>query len=140
MVSSLRSAATATALACAAALPAGAQAASPVPPVPPVETVSARATPVSVAGLWCGAGLLHNYVLEIAQQYQFVKARLIRRERVHELTGRMDGAILRADPQRDHTMDLLADGNELRIIAGTGILALTKGQFFTRAAGGSCSH
>jgi hypothetical protein len=36
-------------------------------------------------------------------------------------------------------MDLLAAGNELRIVGATGKLALTKGQFFTRAAGGSCT-
>ena len=96
--------------------------------------------PVTVAGLWCGAGLLHNYVLDIAQQYQQVEARLIKRGRVHELTGHMDGPVLRADPQRDHTMELLAEGNELRIIGASGALALARGQFFTRAVGGSCTH
>jgi hypothetical protein len=104
-----------------------------------VEAVPARA-PVMVAGLWCGAGLLHNYVLDIAQEYQRVEAKLIKRGRVHELTGHMEGPILRADPQRDHTMELLAQGNELRIIGASGLLALAKGQFFTRAVGGSCTH
>ena len=116
----------------AAALSPAALAAAPAP-------VATRA-PVMVAGLWCGAGLLHNYVLDIAQEYQRVEARLIKRGRVHELTGHMDGPILRADPQRDHTMELLAEGNELRIIGASGILALAKGQFFTRAVGGSCTH
>ena len=36
-------------------------------------------------------------------------------------------------------MELLAQGNELRIVGATGVLALATGQFFTRAAGGSCS-
>ena len=103
------------------------------------EPLPARA-PVMVAGLWCGAGLLHKYVLEIEQEYQRVEARLIKRGRVHELTGHMEGAILHADPQREHTMDLLAQGNELRIIGASGMLALAKGQFFTRAVGGSCTH
>ena len=106
---------------------------------PDVHSVPTRA-PVMVAGLWCGAGLLHNYALDIAQEYQRVQAKLIKRDRVHELTGHMEGAVLRADPQRDHTMDLLAEGNELRIIAATGVLALARGQFFTRAVGGSCTH
>ena len=104
-----------------------------------VEAVPARA-PVMVAGLWCGSGLLHSYMLEIAQEYQRVEARLIRRGRVHELTGRMEGPVLRADPQRDHTMELLAQGNELRIIGASGLLALAKGQSFIRAVGGSCTH
>jgi hypothetical protein len=103
------------------------------------ESVPTRA-PVMVSGLWCGAGLLHKYALEIAQQYSRVEARLIKRDRVHELTGRMDGPVLRADPQRNHTMELLAQGNELRIISASGVLALAKGQFFTRAVGGSCTH
>jgi len=104
-----------------------------------VEAVPTRA-PVMVAGLWCGSGLLRSYVLDIAQEYQRVEARLIRRGRVHELTGRMEGPVLRADPQRDHTMELLAQGNELRIIGASGLLALARGQFFTRAVGGSCTH
>ena len=116
----------------ATALSPAALAASPAP-------LPTRA-PVMVAGLWCGAGLLHNYVLDIAQEYQRVEAKLIKRGRVHELTGHMDGPILRADPQRDHTMELLAEGDELRIIGASGILALAKGQFFTRAVGGSCTH
>ena len=71
-------------------------AASAAAPAPDAEPVATRA-PVMVAGLWCGAGLLHNYVLEIAQEYQRVEARLIKRGRVQELTGQMDGPILRAD-------------------------------------------
>jgi hypothetical protein len=131
-----RSFAAIAAVAAAAALSPVALADAP-PPSP--DAVAAR-TPVMVGGLWCGAGLLRNYVLDIAQHYQRIEAKLIRRERVHALTGRMDGPILRADPQRDHTMELLAQGNELRIIDASGILALAKGQFFTRAVGGSCRH
>src|SRR6185369_12143733 len=99
-----------------------------------------RGTPANVGGLWCGAGLLHNYVLDIAQEYQRIEAKLIKRDRVHEITGHMEGTVLRADPQRDQSMDLKLEGNELRIIAGSGVLALAQGQFFTRAVGGSCSH
>lgn len=126
--------ATAALLACAAV-----SSAALASPSQDAETVRTRA-PVMVAGVWCGAGLLHSYMLEIAQEYQRVEAKLIRRGRVHEVTGHMEGAVLRADPQRDTTMELLAQGNELRIIGASGLLALTKGQFFTRAVGGSCTH
>jgi hypothetical protein len=134
MLSTVRSLAAAAALILATAVPALAG------QRPPAEQVTSRNSPAMVGGLWCGAGLLHNYVLEIAQQYQRVNARLIKRNRSYELTGRMEGAILRADPQRDHTIDLEADGDELRIIGGTGVLAMARGQFFTRAVGGSCTH
>jgi hypothetical protein len=137
MVSFARSLAAATALTCLALAPFTAQA---VPSAPAFESVTSRGTPVTVAGLWCGAGLLHSYALEIAQQYQEVQAKLTKRNRQYQLTGRMDGPILRADPQRDQTMELLADGNELRIIGASGVLALARGQFFTRAVGGSCTH
>ncbi|HET8747592.1 MAG TPA: hypothetical protein VFM98_18480 [Ramlibacter sp.] len=136
MLSPVRSLAAAAALLGGAVLSPAAFA-SPVPQG--TEAVPARA-PVMVAGLWCGAGLLHSYALEIAQEYQRVEARLTKRGRVHVLTGHMEGPLLRADPQRDHTMDLLAQGNELRIVAASGLLALAKGQFFTRAVGGSCTH
>ena len=108
------------------------------PPVA-VEPVALR-SPATVGGVWCGAGLLRDFTLEIAQQYQQVEGRLVRRGKVREITGRVEGATVRTDPQRDHTMELLAHGNELRIVAATGVLALAKGQFFTRAAGGSCRH
>jgi hypothetical protein len=135
MLSPARFTAAIALLGCAALSPAAY--ATPAPQG--VDLVPTRA-PVAVAGLWCGAGLLHNYMLDIAQEYQRVEAKLIRRDRVHELTGHMDGPILRADPQRNHTMELLAQGNELRIIGASGLLALARGQFFTRAVGGSCTH
>lgn len=104
-----------------------------------VQTVALR-SPVTLDGLWCGAGLLRDFTLEIAQHYQQFEARLVRRDKVREITGRIEGATVRTDPLRDHTMELLAQGNELRIVGATGVLALAKGQFFTRAAGGSCRH
>lgn len=109
-------------------------------PALPTEQVVLRSAPAIVDGLWCGAGLLRDFTLEIAQQTQNVHARLIRRGKVREITGRVEGARVRTDPQRNQTMELLADGNELRITAATGALALTTGQFFTRATGASCTH
>jgi hypothetical protein len=93
-----------------------------------------------VGGLWCGAGLLQGFSLDISQQYQALQARLVRKNRIRQITGHVDGMRVVTDPQRDHTMELLAQGNELRITAATGVLALAKGQFFTRAVGGSCTH
>ena len=108
----------------AAALPLGAQA----------------ATPIKVSGLWCGVGLLHEFRLEMAQQFNLVEARLVRKNRIREITGRVDGTTLRTDPQRNHTLELQALGNELRVTAGTGPLALLKGQAFTRAISDSCTR
>lgn len=94
----------------------------------------------TVGGLWCGAGLLAGFSLDIAQQYQRLQARLVRKNRVREITGRVEGSRVITDPHRDHTMELVALGNELRIVDATGKLALTKGLSFTRAVGGSCTH
>jgi hypothetical protein len=124
------------------ALPLAATAGPSVPAEPvsvPAEQVSLRRG-IDVGGLWCGAGLLREFTLEIAQQYQNVEAKLVRKGRVREITGHVEGAMVKTDPQRNETMELLAQGDELRIIAATGVLALTTGQFFTRAAGGSCTH
>lgn len=109
-------------------------------PALPHEQVALRQVTANVGGLWCGAGLLREFTLEIAQHYQDVQGRLVRKARVREITGQVQGAVVKTDPQRDHTMELLAQGNELRIVGATGMLALAKGQFFTRATGGSCRH
>lgn len=120
--------------------PLGAAAASSLPPQAPAEQVGLRQGGfASVGGLWCGAGLLHEFTLEIAQQLQNVQGRLVRKGRVREITGRVEGRTIKVDPQRDHTMELRAQGDELRITGATGVLALATGQSFTRAAGGSCS-
>lgn len=131
-----RRALVATALALAAPLAALAQS-----PAPAGEEVSLnRMGAASVGGTWCGAGLLNGFSLEIAQQLQNVQGRLIRKGRVRELTGHVEGTTVKVDPQRDHSMELRAEGDELRIIAATGMLALAVGQSFTRAAAGSCTR
>jgi hypothetical protein len=136
MVFPSRRAALAAVLALAAPLAAFSQS-----PAPDRQDVSVNHVAVaSVGGTWCGAGLLNGFSLEIAQQLQDVQARLIRKGRVRELTGHVEGTTVKVDPQRDHSMDLRAEGDELRIISATGMLALAVGQSFTRAAGGSCTH
>lgn len=99
----------------------------------------AQASPAHVAGLWCGAGLLHEFSLEIAQREQSVVGRLVRKDKIREITGRVEGDRLHTDAQRDHTMDLQVDGDALRITGATGMLALATGQFFTRAPGATCT-
>lgn len=127
----IRSAAAAVlALACAGAATAN----------PAAEQVALRGAPALVGGLWCGAGLLREFTLEVAQQYQNFEARLIRKNKIRQITGRVEGTRVRTDPQRNETMDLQVDGNALRIVGATGVLSLTRGQFFTRAVGGSCTH
>jgi len=136
-----RSAAAAAFALALAGTPLLAQPTSSSPPAAPGgEQVSMFATPLAVGGLWCGAGLLREFTLEIAQRYEDISARLIRKGKVREITGRLEGARMRTDPQRDHTMDLLVEGDQLRIIGATGVLALARGQFFTRAAGASCTR
>ena len=124
----------------AAVLALAAVAAQAGPSLPGQQVALRQGTMANVDGLWCGAGLLRDFTLEIAQQYQNVQGRLIRKARVREITGHVEGALVKTDPQRDHTMELLAQGDELRIVGATGMLALAKGQFFTRAAGASCTH
>jgi hypothetical protein len=131
-----RPAARAAAVLAVAVLPFASKA---VPAGAAAEQVSLRNGAAMVAGLWCGAGLLRDFTLDIAQQYEQVQARLVRKGRVREITGRVQGALLRTE-HRNESMELLAQGNELRITGATGPLSLTKGQFFTRAVGGSCSH
>ena len=103
------------------------------------EVTLRQVTTANVGGLWCGAGLLHEFTLEIVQQLQNVQGRLTRKARVREITGHVEGALVKTDPLRNETMDLLAQGDELRVVAATGLLALARGQSFTRAAGGSCN-
>ena len=108
-------------------------------PAPADQQVSMRGRNASVGGLWCGAGLLAGFSLEIAQQIDDLQGKLIRKGRVREITGHVEGSLVKVDPQRDHSMELRAEGDELRIIGATGVLGLAVGQSFTRAGGASCT-
>ena len=98
-----------------------------------------RGTPAQVAGVWCGIGLLHEFTLQISQQYQAFDARLSRKNKVRQVTGKIDGNTLVTDPQRNVVLVLKAVNDELRITHGTGQFALAQGQGFARARSGSCS-
>lgn len=101
--------------------------------------LAAQAAPAHVAGLWCGAGLLHEFSLEIAQRSESVTGKLVRKNKVREITGRVEGTQVLTDTHRDHSMDLRLDGDALRIVGATGVLSLATGQFFTRAPGATCT-
>ena len=101
-------------------------------------TPALASAPVHVDGTWCGIGLLHEFTLQIDQQYQAFEARLSRKGRIREITGQIDGTTLVTDPQRDVVLVLKAIDNQLRITHGTGQFALAQGQGFARAHGNSC--
>lgn len=111
-----------------------------VPAADAPEQLSLRSSTARVGGIWCGVGLLRDFTLEIAQRAQLVDAKLVRKGRVREITGRVDGATLRTDPQRNETLELRAEGGQLRVTDGTGPLALLVGQSFARAAGDTCTR
>jgi hypothetical protein len=104
------------------------------------QQVSMRSRNASVGGVWCGAGLLSGFTLEIAQQLDALQGKLIRKGRVRELTGHVEGSLVKVDPQRDHTMELRAEADQLRIVSATGVLGLAVGQSFTRAVGEACTR
>ena len=112
---------------------------APADAVPDQQVSMRQSRTASVGGLWCGAGLLNGFSLEIAQQFEKVQGKLVRKDRVREITGHVEGTLVKTDPQRDHTMELRAEGDQLRITGATGVLALATGQSFTRAVGGSCT-
>lgn len=95
--------------------------------------------PARIDGLWCGNGLLHEFSIAISQRFQEVDARLARRDRVRQVSGRIEGNVLRTEEHRNGSLVLEAHGEELRVTDGTGPLALTRGQSFRRAANGSCT-
>ncbi|MCG2594074.1 hypothetical protein LZ009_14935 [Ramlibacter sp. XY19] len=103
------------------------------------KMVPTRGTPAQVEGTWCGIGLLHEFTLQINQQYQAFEARLSRKNKVREITGQIKGDTLITDPQRNVVLVLKAMNDELRITQGTGQFALAQGQGFARARSGGCS-
>jgi hypothetical protein len=94
--------------------------------------------PARLDGLWCGVGLLNEFSLAIQQRHQQVDAKLTRRDRVREITGRIEGSTFRTQESRVGSLVLEAVGNELRVTSGTGPMAMARGQSFTRAVNGSC--
>ena len=94
--------------------------------------------PARVDGLWCGLGLLREFRLQLAQRFQHFEAKLMRNARTREIRGRIEGATLRTEGHRNNALVLEAADNELRVVGGTGQLAITRGQRFARAQGNGC--
>jgi hypothetical protein len=103
---------------------------------PRVDVRAAGATRVAAFdGLWCGTGLLHEFSLQLTQQRQDVQGTLVRRDRVREIEGRVDGSVLRTQSTKVGSLVLERAGDELRITGGDGPIALARGATFQRAAG-----
>jgi len=102
--------------------------------------VHARQSSSKVDGLWCGSGLLHEFSLRLAQQQHDVNGTLVRRDRVRELTGRIDGNVLRTQTTKVGALVLEVEGDAMRVIDGEGQLALVRGMSFNRVRGSSCTE
>jgi hypothetical protein len=84
-------------------------------------------------GLWCGTGLLHEFSLSLkGHGSREVDGRLMRRDRVREMRGSIEGNRLRTSATRYGSLVLEAAGGELRIAGGDGPLALASGAIFRR--------
>jgi SAM-dependent methyltransferase len=94
--------------------------------------------PARIDGLWCGSGLLREYSMEVVQTYQRFDGILMRRELSRPIGGRIEGATVRTNPQRNGSLVMEAVGDELRVTDGTGTLATARGQRFRRAQAGGC--
>jgi len=91
-------------------------------------------------GLWCGTGLLREFSLQLrGRGSREVDGRLMRRDRVRDVTGRIEGNRLRTEATRYGSLVLEAAGGELLITGGDGPLALASGTSFRRARGAACS-
>ncbi|MEO5672182.1 MAG: methyltransferase domain-containing protein [Ramlibacter sp.] len=95
--------------------------------------------PAKVDGLWCASGLLRGASLRLTQKFQAFDGTLTWRERSRELAGRITGSEIRTSAGRYGDLVMQANGNELRIDAARGDLALANGQVFRRGDGAGCS-
>ncbi len=94
--------------------------------------------PARVDGLWCGTGPLREFSLQLVQRYQQFDAKLTRRGRTRELTGTIEGTMLRTPETKVGSLVLEARGDELIVAGGSGPIALARGQAFKRAAANGC--
>jgi hypothetical protein len=126
-------------LAAALAL-ASAQAQPALQPAPSIAAAAVRPTAVAeFDGLWCGTGLLHEFSLRLRQQREDVLGTLVRRDRVREIEGRVEGAVLHTQSTKIGSLVLERAGDELRITGGDGVIALVRGARFQRAPGDACT-
>lgn len=97
--------------------------------------------PARVEGQWCGAGLLRGTGLNLVQRHQEFEGTLVRGDRTRTVEGRIEGTTLRTSREtsgRAGELVLELQGEQLRIIAAGGPLALAQGMSFVRANGPRC--
>ncbi len=94
--------------------------------------------PAPVEGLWCGEGPLKEFSIRLRQKYQVIEGHITRRQRERAFSGRIDGTRVQTDSYRTGSLVLEAAQGLLRVVDGTGPLALTRGQSFSRASGDRC--
>jgi hypothetical protein len=115
----------------------------PVPDQQPdLDKLSRRnplAAPPRFDGLWCGTGLLHEFSLRLTQQHQQAHGTLVRRDRVREIEGRIEGEVLHTQNTKIGSLELKRLGNELRVTGGEGIIALARGATFQLTTADRCS-
>lgn len=94
--------------------------------------------PARVAGVWCPHPLMGPGALELTQRFQEVQGRLVRRGRLREGSGRVEGQRLHLRTRGDRTLVLDVVGDTLRAVGRQDHPALDGAPLFTRAQGGRC--
>lgn len=94
--------------------------------------------PARVQGLWCGVGLIREFSLQLSQRYQVAEGFIRRRGRERPVSGRIEGSTLRTSETKQGSLVLEVAGDQMRVTGGTGPIALTRGQSFTRVPGDQC--
>lgn len=94
--------------------------------------------PARVDGVWCPHPLMGPGSLELTQQFQEVQGRLVRRGRLREGSGRVEGQRLHLRTRGDRAMVLEVAGDTLRAVDRQDHPALNGAALFTRAQGGRC--
>ncbi len=92
-----------------------------------------------VAGLWCGAGPLHEFSLRLTQHDEQVEGELLRKGRSRTIEGRVEGQVLRTQSTKVGALVLEKQGEELLVTGGDGLIALARGTSFRRSDGHSCA-
>ena len=103
--------------------------------------------PAQVAGLWCGAGELRNFSVELTQSFQqfdgALRRQVGRRQQVRRLSGHIAGAVLKAASPTAATsvaaqLTLELQGDTLHLTGADSDLAELRGMTMRRAADGRC--
>jgi SAM-dependent methyltransferase len=105
-----------------------------------VSRVHLWVVPAQVGGLWCGAGPLRSFSLQLEQSYQRFSGTLKRKSRTHALEGRLEGRRMVATYQDKASLELAVQGQQIRIVKAPGDLWPLRGLAFERAVGSACAR